>query len=182
MKNKGKAPLHMKLMGLLICLTALTFLVSCTVRQTTRATRVRLVSVEQAHMCEDECEFLGNVTGYSCWFMTRGFAHNNALHELQDNAVELGATHVFVNRGAKRSLRGEAYFCAFCKDVDGKPIDSYCLDEEGNKNYTVDKEICSEKEHTWVSKPNSREKCERREGTWVPNEDMLRREESATIQ
>jgi len=131
MKNKVKTT-----GGVLFCIAAALILTSCATDMSTRASRVRLISAEQVHQCEVQCEALGNVQGSSLpaggclswWGTVKQIAHNNALNELLDNAAEIGATHVFVNLGDYPDLRGEAYRCAYCQDPQGNPDVAYCVD------------------------------------------------------
>jgi hypothetical protein len=191
MKNKGKAT------GLLVlCLACALALASCATDMSTRASRVRLVSAEQVHQCEVQCEALGNVQGssypaggcLSWWDTVRKIAHNNALNELLDNAAEIGATHLFVNLGDYPDLRGEAYRCAYCEDAKGDPDVAYCVDAvsgERKKAYCQgaddkvlgaaycrggdgkDPADCRANGGVWVPAV-SETKCEALGGTWVP--------------
>ncbi len=127
---------------MLICLVSALSLISCSTTPTmsTRASRVRLITAIQAHEVEAKCEFLGNVTGLEplcgfclCWGFPGCWTYNNrAVNELLDNAAELGATHVFVNRGDGNELRGDAYLCAYCRRPDGNPDEDYCETDDGN--------------------------------------------------
>lgn len=139
----------------------------------TRASRVRLLSAEQAHFVEERCEFLGNVVGTSYWTLSRDIAHSNALHELMDNAAELGATHVFVNEGDFRNLRGEAFFCAFCRMPNGYADESQCLDD-GQKVPIDDQETCELKGYYWNERATDKIGCEAKGGIWVLDKDILR--------
>ena len=169
-----------------ICLITALILTSCASTSTlsTRASRVRLVSALQAHEVEDQCEFLGNVTGSSslgscCLFRFDLYSSywnydNDTLNELLDNAAELGATHVFVNLGNGLELRGEAYLCAYCEDADGnrdmdyceladgKRDNGYCQDEDGNPIGAAHCEGCEGAER--MNEAECREDC----GKWFP--------------
>ena len=155
---------------------------SCTSSHlTTRASQVYLLTATQIHHAESECEFLGNVIGSSNW------SYETALNELLDNAAELGATHVFVNIGRKKYLRGEAYACAYCEGPDGNPDVGYCVDARGIKDtaYCVDKQgnivkqagckdasgetrkECLENCGSWV-KGISKSECEAKNYNWLP--------------
>jgi len=76
--------------GVLFCVAAALILTSCATDMSTRASRVRLISAEQVHQCEVQCEALGNVQGWSLpaggclswWGTVKQIAHNNALNEL----------------------------------------------------------------------------------------------------
>ena len=191
MKNK-------KTIGLLVlCLVTAVILSSCATAtdMSTRATRVRLVSAEQVHQCEVQCEALGNVQGssypvggcLSWWGTVRKIAHNNALNELLDNAAEIGATHLFVNLGDYPDLRGEAYRCAYCENANSDPDVAYCVDASGNRKRAYcqgaddkvlgaaycrgadgkDPADCRENAGVWVPAV-SETKCETMGGTWVP--------------
>jgi len=125
--------------GLLFLLS----LSACATKSTlsTRASQVRLVSALEAHAVEGQCKFLGNVAAidryrWSWLFWDNLYGgywdyDNKALNELLDHAAELGATHVFVNLGNGRELRGEAYCCADCRGPDGRPDTEYCEDKKG---------------------------------------------------
>ena len=133
-----------------ILLLLLLLLHSCASDLSTRATRVRIVNVEQVQQCERQCEFLGNVKGrsfpgaglISWWSVGRSIAYNNALDEILDNAAELGATHVFIDFGDYSELRGEAYRCYICVDKYGRPDADRCVDVNGRP----DKAVCINKE------------------------------------
>lgn len=193
MKNKGKTT------GLLVlCLVTAMILSSCAIAtdMSTRASRVRLVSAEQVHQCEVQCEALGNVQGssypvggcLSWWGTVRKIAHNNALNELLDNAAEIGATHLFVNLGDYPDLRGEAYRCAYCRDANGDPDVAYCVDAVSGKRKQAycqgpddkvlgaaycrgaegkDPADCRANGGVWVPAITETE-CEPMGGTWVP--------------
>lgn len=182
---------------ILICLVAAFALVlaSCATEMSTRATRVRLVSVDQINECEVQCEFLGNVQGesypYGGWlfwlYTPRRIAYNNALNELLDNAAELGATHVYVNLGDYPDLRGEAYSCCYCKAVDGKPDEDYCQFSDGKRDAAYcrdsngevvggayckyaegkDPAECKANGGTWVPAIDKKE-CENKGSEWIP--------------
>ena len=176
MKNKEKAT------GvILVCLIAAftLALASCATEMSTRASRVRLVSVDQMNECEVRCEFLGNVQGesYPCFgwlfwsYTTRRIAYNNALNELLDNAAELGATHVYVNLGDYPDLRGEAYSCCYCIGPDGNPDEDYCRLADGKRdaaccrdsNDKVIGEACCK-----CAEGKDPAECKANGGTWVP--------------
>ena len=174
MKNRERAT------GLVVLwfFTAL-MLTSCATDMSTRASRVRLVSAEQVHQCEVQCEALGNVQGssypaFGClswWSTVRQIAHNNALNELLDNAAEIGATHLFVNLGDYPDLRGEAYRCAYCRDARGNPDEAYCIDASGTRK----KAYCRGEEgevlgaaHCRGAQGKDPADCRANGGVWVP--------------
>lgn len=163
----------------LLLLLSVSFL-SCATDMTSRATRVRIVNVEQVHQCETECEFLGNVKGrafpgaglLSWWGVGRSLAYNNALDELLDNAAELGATHVFIDFGDYHELRGEAYRCYICIDKNGQPDTDKCVDINGKP----DKAVCLDKEgrpfgiaHCEGADASTLIECLARGGKWIPS-------------
>ena len=171
------------------------FMSSCATDLSTRATRVRLVNIEQVHECETRCEFLGNVKGTAfpgagllSWLsVMRRIAYNNALDELLDNAAELGAAYVFVNLGDYHDLRGEAYRCCYCQDPEGNPDTARCMDLDGRpcRPCCVDKSgnvvgasrckgasaetlfECVSKGGKWIAGID-RKKCEDKACTWIP--------------
>jgi hypothetical protein len=191
MKNREKAT------GVIfVCLIAAFTLVlaSCATEMSTRASRVRLVSVDHINECEVQCEFLGNVQGESYqsgwlfWSYTaRRIAYNNALNELLDNAAELGATHVYVNLGDYPDLRGEAYSCCYCRTPDGKPDEDYCRFADGKRDAACcrdrdgkvigaahcecaegkDPVECKANGGKWIPAIDKKE-CEKRSGKWIP--------------
>ena len=151
-------------------------LVGCTATDLSmRASLVKLTTVEQAHILEYECQYLGSVVGASYWyqFESQDVGHNNALNELLDNAAELGATHVFVNRGNYHDLRGEAYYCAYCRLADGKADVSRCLHEEKEIS-GLDRLNCVKKRYHWHMRALDEQTCIERGGTWLPDRDVLR--------
>ena len=141
-----------------------------------RGSLVKLVTAEQAHILEYECRQLGNVVGNTYWyqFMTDAAAHDSALNELLDNAAELGATHVFVNRGNYSSLRGEAYLCSYCRLPDGTADISRCLNDKGREVIGLDRISCEKKRYHWYMRSLDRETCIDRGGDWIPDRDILR--------
>jgi len=179
MKQKRKAALRIKAMGLFPCLLIVLILTSCASDLSTRASRVYMVSAVQIQRVESECEFLGNVRGSSflwggcclSYLGWRDVAYNNALNELLDNAAEIGATHVFVNLGTGEGLRGDAYRCTFCRGPDGNPDTAYCQGPDGNPDagYCTDSEGNRMGEaHCEAAEGNNRTECERNSGKWVP--------------
>jgi len=155
----------------------LLFLAGCSATDLSmRAGQVKLTTVEQAHILEYECQYLGSVVGASYWyqFESQDVGHNNALNELLDNAAELGATHVFVNRGNYHDLRGEAYFCAYCKLANGKPDVSICLNTKGKEVSGLDRLNCTKKGYHWHLRALDEQTCIERGGTWLPDRDVLR--------
>lgn len=141
-----------------------------------RASLVKQTTATQAHLLEYECQYVGNVLGGSYWyqFTSETVAHNNALNELLDNAAELGATHVFVNRGNYSDLRGEAYACSYCLLANGKPDISTCLDEEGQHVAGLERLSCQKKGFTWHMRSLDQATCINRDGEWLPDHDNLR--------
>jgi len=141
-----------------------------------RASLVKLVTADQAHILEYECQYLGNIIGASYWYQLRSedIAHNNALNELLDNAAELGATHVFVNRGNYSYLRGEAYLCAYCRLPDGTPDISVCRDRKGQNVIGLDRISCEKKGFHWHMRSLDQETCIERGGVWLPDRDIIR--------
>ncbi len=146
---------------------------------TTRASRVRIVNVEQVQLCESQCKFLGNVKGRSfsgagliSWSsIGRSIAYNNALDKLLDNAAEIGATHVFIDFGDYHVLRGEAYQCYICMDKNGMPDTAKCMDINGKS----DEDICIDKNgkpfeaaHCEGAKADNLLECRLRGGKWIP--------------
>ncbi|MBW1801813.1 MAG: hypothetical protein JRJ85_13905 [Deltaproteobacteria bacterium] len=186
MKDTKKADLRVKVLLILVYLITVLIITSCASTSTlsSRASRVRLVSALQAHEVEDQCHFLGNVTGTSslgscCLFRFELYEsqwnyNDDALNQLLDHAAELGATHVFVNLGNGMELRGEAYLCARCEDADGNPdmdycempdglrVGSYCQTEDGNRIGAAHCEGCEGAET--MNEAECREKC----GKWFP--------------
>lgn len=165
--------------GLILLLFLSFFTLSCATDMSTRATRVRIVNVEQVQQCEKECEFLGNVKGrafpgaglISWWSVGRSIAYNNALDQLLDNAAELGATHVFIDFGDYNELRGEAYRCYICITKQGTPDVDKCMDINGNP----DKAMCIDKKGKAVGIPYCKGasaktllECVSRGGKWIP--------------
>lgn len=140
----------------------------------TRASAVRLVSPEQAHEIEGQCDFLANVSGEGHWMLLTDVAHNNALNEILDHAAELGATHLFINKGNFRKLFGEAYFCVYCQDEKGEPDTARCEDKKGNAVSAKDMEECRANGNVWVGIARDRARCEEKGGKWVTNRDVLR--------
>lgn len=200
MKDKENALLQIKMGLVFIILITPLILASCATHIATKATQVRLVSAMQAQDVEDQCEFLGNITGsdfpfpcgsfLSWWDVWRRIAHNNALNELMNNAAELGATHLFANLGNYYDLRGEAYICAYCQGVNGEPDVAYCLDADGNPDVAYcgdndgnpvgtvycegaekeDQTECEECGGKWIPAIDQ-ETCEAQEYTWTPGAD-----------
>jgi len=160
----------------LVCVLASIFFVSCSTHMTTRASGVRLVGPEQAYEMEAQCDFLANVSGKANWFLFSDTAHNNALNEILDQAGELGATHLFVNRANFRMLFGEAYFCANCQNEKGEPITEGCEDKDGNAVPLRDMAECKGDGNTWIGTPRDQARCEEKGGKWVTNKDVLRGE------
>lgn len=164
---------------LLICCLGLLFVFSsCATDLATRATRVRLVTAEKAKEMEDQCEFIGNVVGRSDWIFSAKVAHHNALAELLDNAAEIGATHLFVNRGSFRQLMGEAFYCARCVDKNDNPDVDRCEDKSGNPVAIDSKVKCEAEGNLWVLGPANQIVCEAKGGYWVINKDVLRKPET----
>jgi len=166
-----------------ICLVTSLLLTSCGPPLYTRASRVRLVNVEQIRVVSNQCDFLGNVRGsalfpYCCvfsWGFLRDTFYAGALNELLDNAAELGASHVFVNLGDGPFLIGEAYFCAFCLGPDGKPDVDYCEGPDGRR----DEGFCEDEFGNRVGdarcqggKGEDRAGCEADGGRWIPAIDQ----------
>ena len=131
---------------------------------------------------ENHCQFLANVRGsnmfaYCCifsWGFLNDTFYGGALNELLDNAAELGASHVFINLGDGPYLIGEAFFCAFCVDPDGKPDEDYCLGPDGRR----DVGYCQDEFGNHVGEAKcfgaegkDKAECEDNEGTWVPRLD-----------
>jgi hypothetical protein len=158
------------------------FLASCSSTLSTRASHVRLVSAVQAQEVETQCEFLGNVSGTpSFWgYVFYGFGlwgsywtySNEALNEMLDNAAELGATHVFVNRGNSLELRGEAFVCAYCRMPDGEADTAACLGPDGEP----DEDACVDAKgkpagmaHCEGAEADGADACAEAGGTWVPD-------------
>ena len=154
------------------------FICACATDMTTRATRVRVVNVEQVQRCEKECEFLGNVKGrafpgagiISWWSVGRSIAYNNALDRILDNAAELGATHVFIDFGDYNELRGEAYRCYVCVTDQGVPDVDKCMDIDGSP----DKDLCVDNQnqpvgvaHCEGQSAKSLLQCVSKGGKWV---------------
>ncbi len=141
-----------------------------------RASLVKSVTAEQSHYLEYECQYLGEVLGFSSWslFRSKDVAHNNALNELLDNAAELGATHVFVNRGNYSTLRGEAYLCSYCRLPDGTPDISVCRDEQNRDINGLNRITCEKKGFQWHLRALDQETCIERNGVWLPDYDVLR--------
>jgi len=126
------------------------------------------------------------------WGIFEKAGHNNSINELLENAAEIGATHVFVNRGHNYDLRGEAFRCMFCDTIEG-PDTAYCLLQGGKKdvgfcigedNEAIGIEQCkgaigkNKKEcivncGTWTPKINQTT-CESLKGEWVPEADNKR--------
>ncbi len=141
MRNmRSDYPIH-RVILLSAILTSI-ILSSCASDQSTRASRIYMVSAVQVQRVETECEFLGTVRGASflwggcclSYLAWRDVAYNNALNELLDNAAEIGATHVFVNLGTGEGLRGDAYRCTYCRGPDGDPDTAYCQGPDGNRD------------------------------------------------
>ncbi|MFC1885120.1 hypothetical protein ACFL2O_10150 [Thermodesulfobacteriota bacterium] len=196
MKGYKKGTFRYKLASALVLVTCGLFAASCTSTLSTRASHVRLVSAVQAHEVENQCEFLGNVSGTpSFWGYVFGGVgmfgsywtySNEALNEMLDNAAELGATHVFVNRGNSLELRGEAFVCAYCRlpdgtsdaascrGPDGEPDSEKCVDEKGTPTGPAHcegaeaegREQCAEAGGKWISTASKAE-CESQGKTWV---------------
>ena len=141
-----------------------------------RASLVKSVTAEQSHYLEYECQYLGEVLGFSSWslFRSKDVAHNNALNELLDNAAELGATHVFVNRGNYSTLRGEAYLCSYCRLPGGTPDISVCRDEQNRDINGLNRITCEKKGFQWHLRALNQETCIERNGVWLPDYDVLR--------
>jgi hypothetical protein len=135
----------------------------------------------QAQEVETQCEFLGNVSGTpSFWgYVFYGFGlwgsywtySNEALNEMLDNAAELGATHVFVNRGNSLELRGEAFVCAYCRMPDGEADTVACLGPDGEP----DEDACVDAKgkpagmaHCEGAEADGPDACAEAGGTWVP--------------
>ena len=186
MKNRGNILSQIKSGHMLICLLFVLFLVSCSSTSTlsSRASRVRLVSALQAHEVEDACEFLGNVRGAYpfggcclCWGLIGCWTYNDeALNELLDNAAELGATHVFVNLGNGRELRGEAYCCAYCELPSGSPDEDYCQAYDGKP----EKAYCEGPDGEPIGMAHCRDadgedaaECVANGGRWIPAIDEI---------
>lgn len=173
-KKKAIFPLPLPLLSLVLaCFLAAS---GCATDISTRSTQVKLVSAEQAHILEYDCQFVGNVIGSSHWYLfaAQKVAYNNALNELLDNAAEIGATHLFVNLGNYQDLRGEAYYCAYCELANGKPDRSKCLDADGALDYAKERDKCEAKGFTWITKALDRVTCEDRGGTWRADGDIMR--------
>jgi hypothetical protein len=150
---------------------------SCaTTHVSTRASKARLITAEQVQLCEKNCQFLGQVTGmsYYWWFFNSEISHNNALNELLKDAVELGATHVFVNTGNYRSLRGDAYVCSFCQLEDGKRDKKHCENDKGEFIIALNQQQCEQRGNNWIKRADNRHTCESKGGTWIPDPDILR--------
>lgn len=158
-------------------------LTSCGPPLSTRASRIHLVNVEQIRKVVNQCEFLGNVRGsalfpYCCvfsWGFLGDTFYAGALNELMDNAAELGASHVFVNMGDGPFLIGEAYFCAYCLDSDGKPDEAYCVGADGRR----DVGFCEDQFGNPVgaaackgAQGNDRNECQANGGRWMPAIDQ----------
>jgi hypothetical protein len=169
-----KMKLLQKLSVFLTFLLISIFPVACATHISTRAAKVRVVSTEQAHECEIQCKFVGNVTGDAFWMLHPDIAYNNALNEVLDHAAEVGATHVFVNYGYHRDLRGEAYFCAHCVDENGVPDSFKCIDKDGNLTHIKKEKRCVREGNQWLVPADIKEKCEAKDWFWVPNKDVLR--------
>lgn len=162
----------------------LLFLLSaCGPALSTRATSVRMVTVNQIYEIEKQCEFLGNVRGsalfsYCCffsWSFLRDTYYAGALNELLDHAAELGASHVFVNKGDGPYLIGEAFFCAFCMLPDGLPDDDFCMGPDGRR----DMGFCADGFGGRVglarcegAEGKNAAECEENGGTWIPAIDQ----------
>jgi len=198
MKDRRKPTMRTSFSVVLVCLLSMLLLNSCATHIATRATQVRLVSALQAQNVEDQCEFLGNVTGtefpyggcLSWWQVWRRISYNNALNEMMKNAAELGATHMFANTGDYYDLRGEAFVCAYCLgsdeepdlayclDIDGQPDEAFCMDDDGNmvggkhcEGYDADnRKDCEACDGRWVPEIEQDE-CEEQDHTWVPRAD-----------
>ena len=203
MKVDKRESIRFKLTTVLVLAACGLFLASCTSTMSTRASHVRLVSAVQAQEVETQCEFLGNVSGTpSFWgYVFSGFGmwgsywtySNEALNEMLDNAAELGATHVFVNRGNSLELRGEAFVCAYCRMADGtadsasclgpdgQPDGDVCRDEKGNPVGAArcegaeagDPDACAQAGGTWIPALNKME-CESQGHTWVSKANTRR--------
>lgn len=164
-------------------LSSLLSLSACATKSTlsTRASQVRLVSALEAHAVEGQCKFLGNVSAIDRYHWSWLFwgnlyggywdYDNKALNELLDHAAELGATHVFVNLGNGRELRGEAYCCAYCRGPDGRPDTEYCEDEKG----ALIEGLCQDAEsgvtgtaHCEDAEGDDQDTCKENGGKWVP--------------
>ncbi|HIJ39784.1 MAG TPA: hypothetical protein HPP90_01720 [Deltaproteobacteria bacterium] len=161
---------------------ALFILSSCGPPLATRASRVRIVNVEQIREVENQCEFLANVRGsnmfaYCCifsWGFLNDTFYGGAFNELLDNAAELGATHVFVNQGDGPYLIGEAFFCAFCIGPDGKPDENYCVGQDGRRDIGH----CEDEFGARVGEAKcegaegkNRPECKANGGKWIPSLD-----------
>ncbi|MBF0117561.1 MAG: hypothetical protein HQK79_01905 [Desulfobacterales bacterium] len=165
----------MKNIIMFISLFTSLFLNACATDITTRASLVRLVSPEQAHDLESRCNFIANVRGWSYLWFTPKVAYNNALHEILDNAAEVGATHLFVNLGNYRNFIGEAYFCAICQRSDGRMDIDRCQDAKGKSFDAMSQEDCEAKNNVWIPKAKDKISCEAKGGKWISDEDTLRR-------
>ncbi len=146
---------------------------SCAIPMNEEASHIKQVTVAQSHILDYECEFLAEVTGSSSAF-SRDTAHNNALNELLDNAAKLKATHVFINKGNFKDLRGAAYYCAYCKLADGKADTNKCVDTNSDKIDLPDRPTCEKKGYIWYLKALNEKTCEKRGGSWLPDRDILR--------
>ena len=182
MTNKNNFNVTFRCWLAAVCFIALFILSSCGPPLATKASRVRLVNVEQIRDVENHCQFLANVRGsnmfaYCCifsWGFLNDTFYGGALNELLDNAAELGASHVFINLGDGPYLIGEAFFCAFCVDPDGKPDEDYCLGPDGRR----DVGYCQDEFGNHVGEAKcfgaegkDKAECEDNEGTWVPRTD-----------